>query len=131
MYTLITSKTVKSECGPYVRTFSRRNKLNFLKYLPACDCNPIYQVDDVNNAYSKFLGFITSAFNNNFKFVKLSPNRNRDKPWVTSALKKSSKIKNKLYKKWISTKNKIQQQFKCMKSTNLFKREINMYSAHH
>jgi len=102
---LITSKKVKSECRPYVRTFAK-NKLNFLKYLQACDWNQIYQDDDVNTAYSKFLGFITCAFNNSFKFVKVSRKRSRDKPWVTPALKKSRKIKNKLYRKWILTKNK-------------------------
>ena len=105
-YTLITSKKVKSESRPYVRIFSPKNKLNFLKYLRACDWNQIYQDDEVNTAYGKFLSFITSAFNSSFKFVKLSRKRSRDKPWITSALKKSSKIKNKLYKKWILTRNK-------------------------
>jgi len=48
----------------------------------------------------------TCTFNSNFKFVKLSRKRSRDKPWVASAVKESSKIKNKLYKKLILTKNK-------------------------
>jgi len=47
-YTLITSKKVKFECRPYVCIFSQKNKLNFLKYLQACDWNQIYQDDDVN-----------------------------------------------------------------------------------
>ena len=31
----------------------------------------------------------------------------KDKPWVASALKKSSRVKNSLYKKWLKTKSKI------------------------
>ena len=30
----------------------------------------------------------------------------KDKQWITKGLKKSSKPKNKLYKKWLSTKNR-------------------------
>jgi hypothetical protein len=43
-------------------------------------------------------------FNKNFPFVTLSKQRAKDKNWITSALKISSRHKNKLYKKWLTTK---------------------------
>ena len=104
-YTLITSNKVETKNRPYVRIFSSKNKQTFFRYLQACDWNQVYSEHDADTAYSKFIGYITAAFHKSFKFVKLSRKRSRDKPWVTPALKKSSKIKNKLYKKWILTRN--------------------------
>ena len=39
-----------------------------------------------------------------FPLQQLSRKQFKDKPWITSGLKKSSLVKNKLYKKWISTR---------------------------
>jgi len=38
---------------------------------------------------------------NSFPFTRLSRARAKDKAWITTALRKSSKIKSKLYKKWL------------------------------
>ena len=39
-----------------------------------------------------------------FPVCQLSRKRSKAKPWITSALKKSSVTKNKLYKKWLLTR---------------------------
>jgi len=45
-----------------------------------------------------------SSYLNNFKLVRLSHNRAKDKIWITPGLKRSSKHKNKFYKKWLKSK---------------------------
>ena len=48
---------------------------------------------------------MNDAFNQSFTLTKLSRKRLKNKKWITSALKKSSTVKNKLYKKWITSRN--------------------------
>ena len=42
---------------------------------------------------------------NSFPLTRLSRARAKDKVWITTALRKSSKKKSKLYKKWLQTKD--------------------------
>ena len=46
-----------------------------------------------------------SKFEECFPLIKLSRRKAKDKIWKTEALRKSSKTKAKLYKKWLKTKN--------------------------
>ena len=49
-----------------------------------------------------------SKFEECFPLIKLSRRKAKDKIWITEALRKSSKTKAKLYKKykkWLKTKN--------------------------
>ena len=57
-------------------------------------------------AYDNFINIVTTAYEKSFPLVRLSRKRSKDKAWITSALKKSSKTKNNMYKKWITTRNK-------------------------
>ena len=41
--------------------------------------------------------------NDHFPLVKKSRKQTKDKPWITTALKKSSRVKNRLYKRWAQT----------------------------
>ena len=66
----------------------------------------VYSETDVNTAYDNFINIVTTAYEKSFPLVRLSRKRSKDKAWITSALKKSSKTKNNLYKKWITTRNK-------------------------
>jgi len=71
------------------------------------DWTCIYDCDDVNYSYDILLKIISESFEYCFPLTKLSRKRMKDKPQVTSALKKSSRVKNYLYKKWLKTKSKI------------------------
>ena len=44
-----------------------------------------------------FYQHLFTAYNKSFRFVKLSRKRAKDKPWITSALKSSTKEKHRLY----------------------------------
>jgi len=65
----------------------------------------VYNESDANIAYDNFINNVNQAFQNSFKLTKLSRKRSKDKRWITSALKKSSKVKNKLYRRWMFTRS--------------------------
>jgi len=48
---------------------------------------------------------LENAFNASFPFKTISKKRVKDKPWITSALKINSRVKNSLYRKWLKTKD--------------------------
>ena len=55
--------------------------------------------------HNKSDSVVTTAFYKSFPMKRISRNKAKDKPWVTNALKKSSRIKNALYKKWVKTRS--------------------------
>ena len=82
-----------------VRIYSEKNNQNVLNNLYSDRWNAVYNESDVNVAYENFISNISQAFHNNFKLTKLSRKRSKDKGWIIGALKNSSKIENKLYKR--------------------------------
>ena len=92
-------KQTGNSSRPSVRIFSEKNKENFLDSLYSVDWNCVCNESDANIAYDKFINNVDQAFQNSFKLTKLSRKRSNDKRWITGALKKSSTVKNKLYRK--------------------------------
>lgn len=92
---------------PKVRIFSKRNITKFQNTLEETNWNMVYGENDIDVAYNSFHGIITKAFNTSFPFKTVSRKRARDKPWITSALKISSRIKNSLYRQWLKSKNPV------------------------
>ena len=66
--------------------------------LESVNWNQVFVQDDVNIAYNKFNVIMTNAFNESFPLKPLSRKRAEDKPWITTALKTSSRMRNSLYK---------------------------------
>jgi len=66
----------------------------------------VYNHSDVNTAYNNFRFVVQKAFNASFP-LKTLLKWAKDKPWITSALKVSSNVKNSLYRKWLKTKSPI------------------------
>ena len=56
---------------------------------------------NINEAMLAFNQKITIANNKSFPFKRLSTERAKDKPWITTGLKESIKQKHLLYKKFI------------------------------
>jgi hypothetical protein len=107
-YVLILKETKQNNCQrPLIRIFSQKNIDEYIRLLHTADWSVIYNCSDVNVCYNKFSEIISSAFNKCFPFTRLSKKRSKDKKWITSALIKSSNVKNKLYKKWLSSRNEI------------------------
>ena len=91
---------------PMVRLFSESNKKQFRDRLTQFDWSVVCNEHNVDAAFNIFSTHVTTCFNASFPKVRLSRRRARDKCWVTSALKKSSRTKCKLYKRWLLTKDK-------------------------
>jgi len=88
---------------PNVRIYSEKNILKFHSLVEQIDWNTLYNCTNVNECYTFFEDKLQQCFNESFNIVKLSRNRAKDKKWFTSSLRKCSKKKLDLYKKWLRT----------------------------
>ena len=88
---------------PNVRIYLEKNILKFHSLVKQIDWNTLYNCTNVNECYTFFEDKLQQCFNESFNIVKLSRNRAKDKKWFTSSLKKCSKKKLDLYKKWLRT----------------------------
>ncbi len=102
---LINDINKQTTTRPWVRIYSKTNKQTFYNKLQLANWHSVYELNDVHDAYNQFNDIITKAFNESFITKQLSRKRAKDKKWITSALKNSSKTKNSLYKKWLITRN--------------------------
>ena len=85
---LLNDKKYENSVRPMVRIYSERNKQKFKDELSTADWNSVYSCTEVNESYNKFIAIVTTAFDRCFTQTRLSRRRMRDKPWITSALKK-------------------------------------------
>ena len=73
---------------------------------------------DPSIAYENFFQQYNDIYEINFPLIKQSRRAYKDKKWITTGLKISSKRKNALYKKWLATRsptdNKIYKQYKAI-----------------
>ena len=92
---------------PMIRIFSEKNKAKFLEFLRNVNWESVHSLSDANEAYNEFADIVYSGFEKFFPFTKLSRSKSKDKKWITEALRKSSKTKNKLYKKWLISKSLV------------------------
>jgi len=60
----------------------------FRNDIQQADWTPVYDGVDINRSYDTFLNILTNTFERCFTLTKLSRKRMKDKPWVTTALKK-------------------------------------------
>ena len=88
-----------------LESFHKKNKQKFNDYLQISNFDDIFSDNDANTAYNKFITIVQTGFEHSFPFTRLSRARAKDKAWITTALRKSSKVKSKLYKKWLETKD--------------------------
>lgn len=84
----------------YYRNFCKSNKNKFKKMMQDISFDEVYNEKDPNSAYEVFMKLFSSCFDKCFPLISGVVLTNN--PWFTSGLKKSSRIKNKLYKKYLS-----------------------------
>ncbi len=88
---------------------------------------------DTNVLYENFSTKISDAFERSFPLVRVSRKNFKDKKWITPALKKSSETKCQLYKIWLKTKIKSDQDkyknYVKLYSKILKKAEFNYYTT--
>ena len=96
------------KCSPIPDTievidFKKFDKISFQNTLRNANWLPGYNSSDANESLSRFL-HIFNRINNGHAPLKIIKIKNKsNKPWVTGGLRKSIKIDNQLYKKWLTT----------------------------
>lgn len=91
---------------PFVRLYSKENNKHFQNCLKAIDWNLVlFNIDEVDTSFDKFCSLVNNAFESSYPLTRVSRRALKDKKWMSSGLKKSCKTKNKLYKRWLVTKN--------------------------
>ncbi|XP_065642863.1 uncharacterized protein LOC136074468 [Hydra vulgaris] len=91
------------------RCFKNFNKKLFLEQLKVTDWDPVIQEENknINNSTTNFLEIIKKLLDYHapFKLTTKEKQKTLSKPWITSRIIKSIKIKNKIHKKFIKCKN--------------------------
>ena len=86
---------------PLVRIFSEKNKEKFKDILQKMNLNNKVKDKTVDQSMEIFYNELSNAYNRSFPYVRLSRKRAKDKPWVTTCLKRSINEKHKLFKKYL------------------------------
>jgi hypothetical protein len=74
--------------------FIEQFKLSVAQY----DWDNLYQIVNAEDAYNHFACVLRTLYDQHFPMVDCRGKSKPDKPWITSAIKKSIRVKNKLYK---------------------------------
>jgi len=92
---------------PMIWLHSTKNMEKFSSAVDNIDWSNIYHCNSPNEAYNYFHAKVTDCYLKCFPEVKLSRKCVRDKMWITRGIKQSSSHKNKLYKKWVCTRDPL------------------------
>ena len=107
-YFILYNKAAKVDYGnrPLTRLFTAKNKMDFRNEISKVSWkNSVLQQKDPTLALSVFMNELTSCYEKSFPSVRVSRRGFKDKKWITAALKKSSRQKNTLYRKWLQTRS--------------------------
>lgn len=99
--------------------FCQRNLLKLNHHLHSFDWNPILNCTDVDIAMDTFITFLQNAVHIYCPHSINKKSRRFKQPWMSKGLLKSSKVKNKLYRRSITT-GLIPDQIRYLKYKNLF-----------
>ena len=80
------------------RDFKRFNSDLLKMALDVVDWSPVFSSFDVNESLSRFLHIFNSVSNKYAPLKSFKVRNSASKPWITIGLKKSIKVRDKLYK---------------------------------
>ena len=93
----------KTKCyRPYIRIYSENNINKFITQCQQSNFTETCLNNDTNVAYELLSTKLNTLHEKQFPLVKLSQRKLKDKPWVTTSLKKSIAYKNNLFRKYIA-----------------------------
>ena len=96
-----------SQDRPLIRLYTQKNLDSFMAKLNNVDWETeVCAIHDVNLAYERFYEILSGLYCESYPLVKMSRKGAKDKKWITEGLRLSCTTKNKLYKKWITTRCK-------------------------
>ena len=104
-------KKIDYNSRPYIRLYTKANKDKFHDELKNIKWNQIlYFSDDVNQCFNEFITIIKKLHDTCFPFTRMSRRAYKDKKWITKGLKISINHKNNLYRIWLETRNKVDEE---------------------
>jgi hypothetical protein len=80
------------------RALSENNKQVFLETISTTDWSSVTSETDAQASYSAFVQILVDHYNACFPLKHRPPNRSDLNPWLTRGIKKSIRVKNKLYR---------------------------------
>jgi hypothetical protein len=81
---------------PKIRLYGDINGRNFVTSMQSTDWNALFTPD--NDWYDAFLLKLKHIYNSCFPLVRVSRSRIKDKPWLTTGLKKSIRTNHRMYR---------------------------------
>ena len=78
------------------RNYCQRNVNKFINEVKEIEWSGVTEIDDAQLAYSAFHKLLAEKYSSCFPFKKIAKRYYHNKPWLTTGLKESIKIKNKL-----------------------------------
>ena len=91
-------KCTHSNKRPFIRIYSESNITMFKNKLKYIKWDNILNCDDVDLMTERFYSTLNKLHNESFPLVRQSRKRNRDKRWITAAIRTSITEKNRLYR---------------------------------
>ena len=107
-FLLINEIDITREEDTYIRDYSNLDERIFIEKFEQIDWDETFQgMNDVNQIFGTFYSTATNIIDQHIPLRKLSRRERklRSKPWITPALKVSIGIKNKLFRKYIKSRN--------------------------
>ena len=96
----------KSEQHIHKRIFNETSTKSFRLQLQETKWDNLKTSNKKNLAYNEFLDTFTSIYDDCFPRIKIKVKaRNPFRPWITKSIAKSSKKKQKIYKKYLKNRN--------------------------
>ena len=80
----------------WARNYSNKCKNKFTADLQTADWSKLYSIQSVDEAFAYFINKLKRIYNKSFPFTQFSVT-NKKPPWLTSAILKSIRHKNKLF----------------------------------
>ena len=102
------SSRINLKDRPLIRLFTNSNKLKFKHCLSNIEwSNILYNNNNVNECYNNFISAVTEHYEICFPLTRQSRRACREKKRITKGLRICSRRKEKLFKKWILSKNDV------------------------
>ena len=88
-----------------IRDLKRFDEIAFRDELRNEKWKSVYNSSDVNESLTRFLHIFNTISNKHAPIKSIKIKGKSNKPWITKGLKKSIKVRNQLYKNWLTTRN--------------------------
>ena len=88
-----------------IRDFKRFDEIAFRDELRNEKWKSVYNSSGANESLTRFLHTFNRISNKHAPIKSIKIKGKSNKPWITKGLKKSIKVRNQLYKNWLTTRN--------------------------